>query len=336
MEKWEEGYYITAMAGSMSGSSLVVMSKGTPYTQQSYKVRAGWGRGGGGGGAAGGAGCCGSGRPGAVAARLRCAPSTSRPTSPQGCPASCHQPARTPPPKPNRPKVPDPFPFKWIHAPPHPHPGPALRPTPQIPPPPPGVRPLSVQVDPCTSPPSPWPRPPPNPPNTPPPGVGLLPLQVDQQEVEGGLLRHQHGHQPHALGGRDVAQRGLRGPGAGCGRGPGGGGGAGRGGRLELGGLRGEAPLWLQSPLTAKSPAPHHPHHPRPRPPTHPPASPPPRARAPQCIELDFQYPSEGIHRRWDAGFRITACAATPDQSAFALSVPRRRPMDETQETLRT
>lgn len=39
MEKWEEGYYITAMAGSNSGSSLVVMSKGTPYTQQSYKVR---------------------------------------------------------------------------------------------------------------------------------------------------------------------------------------------------------------------------------------------------------------------------------------------------------
>ena len=38
MEKWEEGFYITAMAGSMSGSSLVVMSKGTPYTQQSYKV----------------------------------------------------------------------------------------------------------------------------------------------------------------------------------------------------------------------------------------------------------------------------------------------------------
>lgn len=39
MEKWEEGYYITAMAGSQSGSSLVVMSKGTLYTQQSYKVR---------------------------------------------------------------------------------------------------------------------------------------------------------------------------------------------------------------------------------------------------------------------------------------------------------
>lgn len=38
MEKWEEGYYITGMAGSMTGNSLVVMSKGTPYTQQSYKV----------------------------------------------------------------------------------------------------------------------------------------------------------------------------------------------------------------------------------------------------------------------------------------------------------
>ena len=37
-EKWEEGYYITAMAGSMSSACLVVMSKGTPYTQQSYKV----------------------------------------------------------------------------------------------------------------------------------------------------------------------------------------------------------------------------------------------------------------------------------------------------------
>jgi hypothetical protein len=38
MEKWEEGYYITAMAGSNSGWSLVAMSKGTAYTQQSYKV----------------------------------------------------------------------------------------------------------------------------------------------------------------------------------------------------------------------------------------------------------------------------------------------------------
>jgi hypothetical protein len=33
-----------------------------------------------------------------------------------------------------------------------------------------------------------------------------------------------------------------------------------------------------------------------------------------QVVELDFQYPSEGIHKRWDAGYRITALAATPDQ----------------------
>jgi len=39
MERWEEGYYITAMAGASSGASLVVMSQGTPYTQQSYKAR---------------------------------------------------------------------------------------------------------------------------------------------------------------------------------------------------------------------------------------------------------------------------------------------------------
>ena len=55
-----------------------------------------------------------------------------------------------------------------------------------------------------------------------------------------------------------------------------------------------------------------------------------------QVVELDFQYPSEGIHRRWDSGFRITSCGATPDQAAFVLSIPRKRPMDETQETLRT
>ena len=55
-----------------------------------------------------------------------------------------------------------------------------------------------------------------------------------------------------------------------------------------------------------------------------------------QVVELDFLYPSEGIHRRWDMGYRITATAATWDQAAFVLSVPRRRPADETQETLRT
>ena len=55
-----------------------------------------------------------------------------------------------------------------------------------------------------------------------------------------------------------------------------------------------------------------------------------------QVVELDFLYPSEGIHKRWDNGYRITATAATWDQAAFVLSVPRRRPTDETQETLRT
>ena len=38
MEKWEEGFYITAVSGSDNNSSLVVMSKGTRFTQQSYKV----------------------------------------------------------------------------------------------------------------------------------------------------------------------------------------------------------------------------------------------------------------------------------------------------------
>lgn len=36
--RWGEGYYITAVAGSELNSCLVVMSKGTRYTQQSYKV----------------------------------------------------------------------------------------------------------------------------------------------------------------------------------------------------------------------------------------------------------------------------------------------------------
>ena len=53
-------------------------------------------------------------------------------------------------------------------------------------------------------------------------------------------------------------------------------------------------------------------------------------------MELDFHYPSEGIHQRWEQGYRITATAATPDQAAFILSIPRRTPVDESQETLRT
>ncbi|CAI0423351.1 unnamed protein product [Linum tenue] len=55
-----------------------------------------------------------------------------------------------------------------------------------------------------------------------------------------------------------------------------------------------------------------------------------------QVVELDFLYPSDGIHRRWDKGYRITSTAATLDQAAFVLSIPKRKPNDETQETLRT
>ncbi|KAF6167303.1 hypothetical protein GIB67_043164 [Kingdonia uniflora] len=38
MENWEKNYYISAIAGANNGSSLVVMSRGTQFTQQSYKV----------------------------------------------------------------------------------------------------------------------------------------------------------------------------------------------------------------------------------------------------------------------------------------------------------
>lgn len=55
-----------------------------------------------------------------------------------------------------------------------------------------------------------------------------------------------------------------------------------------------------------------------------------------KVVELDFVYPSEGIHRRWESGYRITSMAATADQAAFILSIPKRKLMDETQETLRT
>ncbi|KAH8514398.1 hypothetical protein H0E87_007290 [Populus deltoides] len=38
MENWEKNYYISAIAGANNGSSLIVMSKGTSYMQQSYKI----------------------------------------------------------------------------------------------------------------------------------------------------------------------------------------------------------------------------------------------------------------------------------------------------------
>ncbi|OMO49977.1 hypothetical protein CCACVL1_30731 [Corchorus capsularis] len=55
-----------------------------------------------------------------------------------------------------------------------------------------------------------------------------------------------------------------------------------------------------------------------------------------QVVELDFLYPSEGIHRCWDSGYRITSTAATSDQAALILSIFKHKPGDETQETLRT
>lgn len=44
-----------------------------------------------------------------------------------------------------------------------------------------------------------------------------------------------------------------------------------------------------------------------------------------QVVELDFQYPSEGIHKRWDGGYRITALASTPDQVGSWRACPLRR-----------
>ncbi|XP_078431282.1 casein kinase 1-like protein HD16 [Wolffia australiana] len=38
MAQWAKNLFITSVAGATNGSSLVVMSKGTPYAQQSYKV----------------------------------------------------------------------------------------------------------------------------------------------------------------------------------------------------------------------------------------------------------------------------------------------------------
>ncbi|OMO56485.1 hypothetical protein CCACVL1_26521 [Corchorus capsularis] len=55
-----------------------------------------------------------------------------------------------------------------------------------------------------------------------------------------------------------------------------------------------------------------------------------------QVVELDFLYPSVGIHRRRDSGYRITSTAATSDQAAPISSTTKHKPVDETQETLHT
>ena len=36
----------------------------------------------------------------------------------------------------------------------------------------------------------------------------------------------------------------------------------------------------------------------------------------PQVVELDYAYPSDAVHQRWAAGYRITACASTSLQTA--------------------
>jgi len=53
-------------------------------------------------------------------------------------------------------------------------------------------------------------------------------------------------------------------------------------------------------------------------------------------MEVDFLNPSEDINRRLESGYRITSMAATADQAALILSIPRRKITDEMQETLRT
>lgn len=55
-----------------------------------------------------------------------------------------------------------------------------------------------------------------------------------------------------------------------------------------------------------------------------------------QVVELDFVYPSEGIHKRWNAGYRITSTAATMDQTAVVLSLPTKEGVNVAQETVRT
>ncbi|GAV56488.1 LOW QUALITY PROTEIN: hypothetical protein CFOL_v3_00030 [Cephalotus follicularis] len=53
-----------------------------------------------------------------------------------------------------------------------------------------------------------------------------------------------------------------------------------------------------------------------------------------QVVELDFLYPSEGIHKRWENGYRITSTIV--DQATFILGTPKKKSQDVAQETLRT
>lgn len=44
-----------------------------------------------------------------------------------------------------------------------------------------------------------------------------------------------------------------------------------------------------------------------------------------KVVELDFLYSSDGTRRWWDNVYRITVVAATWDQTALILSVPKRK-----------
>lgn len=44
-----------------------------------------------------------------------------------------------------------------------------------------------------------------------------------------------------------------------------------------------------------------------------------------KAIELDFGFPVEGVSRRWAAGYRITAVAATMEQVAVVMNKVRPR-----------
>ncbi|KAK9080803.1 hypothetical protein SSX86_000561 [Deinandra increscens subsp. villosa] len=59
------------------------------------------------------------------------------------------------------------------------------------------------------------------------------------------------------------------------------------------------------------------------------------RFAAAKVVELDFMYPTEGIDKRWDYGYKITSTAATCDQAAFVLSLPSTI-ADTRQETVQT
>ena len=154
MEKWEEGFYITAMAGSNSGWSLVAMSKGTAYTQQSYKV----GR------------CF---LLGVFAyqkhIRVRAAVIIELSSIAIYAARACCRAYRL-----DSMAVSD----MRLYLPLAAHSLVSSN--------------IVCMALPCLA------------------GVRLLPLQMDQQEVEGGLPCDQHGHKPHALGGRHEPQRRLR------------------------------------------------------------------------------------------------------------------------------